>query len=102
MTSGPLNRFEKRFTVKKQNDDLGKWLDLGVYTSATDPRIFFFDEGIAGGPKVLYAEPSEEIVMFVVDAPRAEDVKLLAAAYNIQDERLIKKVQRRLEREAGQ
>jgi hypothetical protein len=99
--------FTKRKTIKRNNDDLQKWLDIGVYTSDTTDTVVLLDEGLGQAPSTVYGHcetreddeehRNEEVVPVVVNHTDPKKVTLVAATYNV-DPKDMGRIRRQLER----
>jgi hypothetical protein len=87
VTSQALSRYTFVKKVKYNNEELQKWLDLGVYVpeDAGDARVAFIDMGL-DPPPTLWTPVAGPIVENVVNAEKAADVTYLGACYDVTEE----------------
>jgi len=86
ITQQALSRYTFVKKVKYNNEELKKWLDLGVYVpeDAGDARVAFIDMGL-DPPPTLWTPIAGAIVENVVNAEKAAEVTYLAACYDVEE-----------------
>lgn len=98
ITEQALSRYVFVKKVKYNNEELKKWLDIGVYVpeDAGDGRIAFIDMGL-DPPPTLWTTIAGPVVRNVVNAEKAAEVTYLGACYDV-EEKFEAKIRRQLKR----